>query len=387
MRRLVYASLAFTAIALIALVIAGSRQQRGYHGTTNAMFDALHGGATVLAADARGAVTQTGNGRVAGYERSGSRSWSISFDRFEADAATGYLPIAGDAIAWCAGSCPAAVVRIGKAYHAAGGAGDRLAQAFASLQPANNDVLSVSSPSQAWLRTNVMGGRRPGLLALTGARSQSVPVPGPQVVTPASGGRSVLVAAANGDVGALARFVRWNGRWRGGGGEIAERGLQNACYSPDGDWIGTVSDRIRTFRSDGTELSEARQVVSGGTCTIDGAGMTVVTNPAGSPNSLKVTRYTLRAVPLWMRYLGTQRLLSRSNARLVVAFSPRSVLTALDTRSGAVVVKRRLGLPPFVGADGSVVVAGRNGAPVWLAAPPSISSASVAPTGVSAPAP
>lgn len=370
MLRLVYACLALTLAAFVLLIYASARQEGGYHGTTSQMRMALGGGALILDADSAGAVTQTGNGGVAGYNRSGDRRWSTRFDRFGNVATARYLQPAKNAWARCAGPCPSAIVQLGLDWQAFGGSDPELARAIELLHPNTEDVLAAPARDRAWVRAQVEGGRQLQLLAMRGALAQNLGVTGAQVVSLSAGGNAALVATASGGVGALRRFVRSGGRWQPAAVAVVERSMQNACFSPDGQWIGAISDRIRIFSRSGREVASAGQAVARGVCTIDSRGITVATNPASSPDTVRVTRYTLRAVPRWSRYLGRQQLLSAGGARLIVAFSTDHTLTAIDAVSGRTVTRRQLAERPFVGDDGAVVTAQRDGTPIWVAVPP-----------------
>lgn len=370
MLKLVYGCLAISLVALAALMMISSGGSKHYHGVTSSMIDAVTEGALVLDADAHGAVTQTGNGRLSGWTRDGRRIWSMRFTRFPAEAQRSFASPAKDAVADCAGDCPAAIVRLGDDSRAFGGAGIGLAETFSALSPRSSDVLTVPTHDRAWLRTGDGDRTRPGLLSIVARQTQVLPLTSPQVVLEAVSGRRALVATASGRVGTIHRLVRRGEKWQRAGATISERGMQNVCFSSDGRYFATISDKIEIRRWDGRVLGRSAKPVNGGVCTIGPGGVSAVSNPQAEPGTLRLSRWTLRGEPRWSHSLGARRLLSRGGSRFAVTHAPGDVLKIWDMFSGAVVTERRVPQPPLVGADGSTVVATRDGTPIWLAAPP-----------------
>lgn len=365
MLKLVYGCLAFSAIAFTALLIAASSQGPAFRGTTESMAIALSSGATVLDADARGAITQTGNGTVSGYIRGDDGpAWSIDFKRFTDDPGASVDGLAPrNAQAWCSGRCPAAIVEFAGTYRAAGGGPQALASqlsgygssaALLSLMPGGKAL--VNQPAGA-------GGK---LKILTGGRVEMLPAESPSVAIASANGYRVIAGADRGGTGVLTRSIRTGGNWATANPDLAEPGLQNICISPDGRWVGAVSNRLLLMPFIGPAQTVAGNPVQGGICRADQSGFTFAVNPQLRPNHVAAVRFTHDGRRIWARSFGAQRLISPTGSPLIVTWGRDDSVSVVDAVSGKALAKTPLPQEPFVGRDGSIVIASRGGFPTWI---------------------
>lgn len=368
MLKLVYGCLAFSAVAGVLLIVSAANQGPAFRGPTKVMNDALAQGAKVLAADASGAVTQTGNGRVAGWTRSGEQLWSVSFDRFAEGPDNPFGAGAVDAAAWCAGGCPNALVAIRDEFTAHGGASAKLAGALTKLRLGADAILAVPGGDQAFIRAAVEGREGTQLMWLQDDGSSRLPVANPSLVQAAQRGTRILAGSVTGG-GTIQRFTRSGRAWRSAGPPIFERGVQNACLSADGEWIGAISARVQMFTFGGAQVMTAGQQVAGGTCTVDRSGLTAVFNPAGAPQDVGAARFALSGRRLWVRNFGAQQLLSPAGSPRVVVRAADGTITVAGAKTGRTIATHKYAEAPYASADGSVVAADRDGSPHWLAQP------------------
>jgi hypothetical protein len=364
--KLVYACLAFSAAAIVFLIIASANGGSGYHGMTNEMGAALTEGAAVLSADAHGTITETGNGNVAGYARgSKSRSWSTSFDRFPGAAGSAFGGNAIDALATCAGNCPSAIVTIGGEPRAEGGASAELTTALSKIE-GGASVLAAASASEAFAKSLAAPPATTPLTWLVGSTSAELGVPYPSDVQLDADGKRALVGSSVSGSGRLTSLSRVGKSWKPVGDPTIERGLKNACISRDGQWIGAVSTRLRRIAFDGTSAAVIKPAVTGGKCTVDAAGISAAYTTSKDPRILYFSRFDASGKMLWTKNLGAQRLLSPSDSPYLVAQAGDTTLTVVDAVSGDVKLTRKAPAAPYVSRDGSIVNADRGGHPTWL---------------------
>ncbi|MGH2958344.1 MAG: hypothetical protein ACRDKE_01975 [Solirubrobacterales bacterium] len=367
MLKLVYGCLAFSLVAGVIIFVAAAGQDHGFRGMTKSMGDAITQDAKVLDADRYGAITQTGNGHVAGFTRDGDKKWSVDFDRFAESPANPYGAGAEDALAWCiddASSCPGGILRIGARYESVGGASPELAAALNSKPQDQAGLLAVPQSDQAFVRVTEEGSGN-AVLALLGEQATTFPITDPKVVQPRVESSSALVGSGGEKIGEVSWLKREGSTWRKARGTITEPGLQNACSS-DSE-IATVSTRVRIFDSIDAEGKTIGERVSGGVCTFTyNLTVTVVFNSAASPESVQVANYKRDGTLNWKKDLGAQKLLSSSGSPYVVAQKADGTLTVYSVFDGRILMTKQLTSVPFVGPDGSVVSAGRDGDPIWL---------------------
>lgn len=365
MLKLVYVCLGFSAVALAALLIASSTDDATFRGTTDVMMRDLQNPATVLDADLRGAVTQTANGTVAGYLRGeDSPAWSIDFKRY-AGAGPGHLE-PRDAVAKCAGTCPAAITAFEGRYRARGGASSALA-AQLNAYGANLELLELLAGGRALAAQPV--GAAAKLKLLSGARVEVLPATAPSVAKASSTGYRVIAGAGRAGTGVLTRSIRSGGRWVAGAPDLEEPGLQNICISADGRWVGAVSHRLLLMPFIGDAQNVAGNPVTGGICRADSAGFTFAVNPARAPGHVAAVRFTHDGRRLWARTFGSQHLLSPSGSPLIVVSDRQWNISVVDSISGKALLHSSLPQEPFVGDDGAIVIADRAGRPNWVKVP------------------
>ncbi len=360
MLKLVYACLAFTVIALVILVATAFSEKSFFRGTTSEMLRALQDPGLVLAADEHGAVTQTGNGIVAGHRRSGeSAAWTMRFDRFpDTRGWRNWSSVLDNASAWCAGRCPAAFVAIGGNYSARGGASAELA---AELNRDHARILAAPAPD------SVFANRNNRLVHYKGGTSTDLPVTGPSVVEVDGSARRLIVGSADGTTGTLQQFERSGRSWREAAEPLRLTALGNICISRDGRGIATIARRtaIGSFGSD--ELRAVARPVSAGRCSFDGDGVTFVFNATSGPRHILARRHSTDGRLKWRADYGGHRLISPTGSPLIVDRSANGTLTAHDARSGAkLTLNPDSALFPFVSSDGSILYAERSGRPVWV---------------------
>jgi hypothetical protein len=366
--KLVITCLSTSAVALTALLIATAGQSSSFRGTTAEMLATYSEPARVLTADAKGAITQTGNGVVAGYLRGqNAPSWKVKFDRFPPEQTAQELT-PDDAKAWCVGRCPAALVEIRGSYSQQSAGAERLAGTLTGLGP-NYRLLDLIDRSRA-LVAPLAGTAAAGenLRLVSGSRIEQLPARGPSVAYADERGYRVAAGSAEGKVGTLSRMTRAGGRWRSVGAAVVEPNLQNICISSDGRWTGAISRRIQLMAFLGGSPVLAGNPVSGGICRADARGFTAVVNPADRSGRLAAARYTHDGRRLWARSLGSQRLISPTGSPLIVTETTHQPLTlaAFDAVDGSPRLRRPIQSRPYVGEDGSIVTADRSGLPVWI---------------------
>lgn len=364
MLKLVYACLAFSAVALTGLVIASASQGPPFHGTTAAMARALGEDAHVLDADETGAITQTGNGVVAGFRRGETKpDWEIKFSRFPDSGSGSWDTAPSNAAAWCAGDCPSALVQVGGRYQARGEAAAALAE---RLNTSGSDayILDVVGPNSLFARIAGV------LTSLRGQEAQALPVKNPSVAVASGSARRVIAGSAVGETGLISRTIQNDGKWQSAAPVLSEPNLQNMCISPDGRWVGAVSNRLLLLPFVGSATLTAGNPVAGGVCRADSQGFTFAVNPEGNRSQVSAVRFTHDGRRLWARSFGAQRLLSPSGLPVIVTRSPDNTVTAVDATTGDVRFKRAVTGQVFVGDDGAVVTADRSGQPEWLRARP-----------------
>lgn len=368
MLKLVYGCLAFSAIALVIIFVSAANQGPPFRGMTKSMADAVSQGATILAADRNGAVTQSGNGRIAGFDRgSDERVWSTSFSRFEEGPANPYGAGSIDATASCAIECPSAIVELLGRYSARGAASPELAATLTDLAQGAEGLLAIPTRENAFVRAQLTDADVPQLLWVASGNATGVSVQNPSAVEVDSAARHAVAGAAKGSRGTLSRIERSGNRWKVSGRSILKTGLKNMCISPDGEWVGSVGTRIHRFAFDARDATVVGPEVATGTCTVDSAGITVPFTTA-TDATLQVTRFSATGRPLWSRKLGAQRLLSKGGSPYIVSQAANGDVTALDAVTGRVLLTRTVVGAPYVGRDGSVVIGDREGHPEWLIA-------------------
>lgn len=368
MLKLVYGCLAFSVVALVIIFVSAAGDGQPFRGMTKSMADAVSQGATILAADRNGAVSQTGNGRIAGYKRgSDERVWSESFSRFEEGPENPYGAGSIDATASCAIECPSAIVELLGEFTAYGNASPSLAGALTSLRQGAEGLLAVPTRENAFVRASVSEADAPQLLWVDGGDATGASVTNPSAVEVDAAAEHAVAGAVKGERGALSRLTRRGNKWSLAGKSLFEAGLKNACISADGDWVGSVGARIHRFAFDAASDNVLGPEVATGTCTVDAEGITVPFTTAADPG-LQVTRFSEDEKPVWSRRLGAQRLLSKGGSPYVVSQSADGNVTVLDAVTGKELLTRAVVGAPFVGRDGSVVIADREGQPEWLIA-------------------
>lgn len=363
MLKLVYVCLAVSAVALTALVVSSASQGPPFRGTTAAMARALQDQARILDADETGAITQTGNGIVAGFRRGETEpDWEIKFARFPDSDRGSWDTAPGNAAAWCAGDCPGALVQIGSRYQAHGGAAPALAE---KLNTSGSDayILDILSPSGAFAR---IAGE---LTLLRGQDAQTLPVKNPSVAIASGSGRRVIAGSAVGQTGLISRTIQDGGKWKATAPTLSEPNLQNLCISPDGRWVGATSHRLLLMSFVGSTAIDAGNPISAGVCRADSTGFTFAVNPPDDPSRVSAVRFTHDGRRLWARSFGAQRLLSPSGLPVIVTRSPDNTVTVVDATTGQVRFKHSATGQVFVGDDGAIVTADRAGQPEWMRAP------------------
>jgi hypothetical protein len=366
MLKLVYGCLAVSLIACIFLFVAASGNQDGFHGTTKVMSDALVQGATVLDADAHGAVTQTGNGRIRGYVRGGGEQWSTSFDPFEEGPTNPYGAGQIEAHAWCTGSCPNAITQIDGAFTDHGNAGARLAAKLTSMQLTDKSILALTLPNVALVTTGTPPNQK--LLSVLNDSVTDVGVANPSVATVDRNYDHAIVGSARGNVGFLTRLTWESGKeWKILEPRLREVGLRNSCLSDNGISAGMVANRVRQFeffKQPGHSLGPA---VGSGTCSIDNEGVTAIYTQLTNTAQLESARYSTTGKRVWLhKFAGGERLISGSSSAYVVVQGQGGLVTALDSVTGRIAFQKHINGVPFVARDGSIVTANRKGEPQWL---------------------
>lgn len=364
MLKLVYGCLAFSAISLAFLIVVGVKQGDPFRGTTKAMSDAITQNAQVLAADASGAVTQSGNGHITGYRFGDTRVWGDSFNPFEEGPANPHGAGSIDALANCAGACPSAITELLGTFSARGGASGELAATLTALGRDGASLLRVVDRAGAFA-----GGADPNtpapLRSIDRGSSMTLPITNPSVVEVSSDRRRALVGSAAGRRGAITRLEMRGRRWSTRGPAIIQRGLMNSCISGDGRWIGMVAGRASRRSFDGGARVTAGPRIATGMCSVDALGMTLSFTTVGRTD-LVAARYDADGREVWRHTLGAMRLLSGSGSPHVVAQSSDGNVVALDAVSGRELFSHSVDGEPFVATDGSIVTADRSGRPTWL---------------------
>lgn len=365
MLKLVYGCLAFSAVALTVLVIATAGNRPSFRGTTHSMATALTAPATVLDADARGAITQTGNGTVAGYERGAdSPAWSVDFKRFPDDTGADFDGLEPhDAAAWCSGDCPAAIVSIDGKYRAVGSAPKALADQL-NAYSASASLLDVLPGGKALISQPLGGAGRLKLLNM--GRVEVLPASAPSVAIASANGYRVIAGSARSGGGVLSRSIRTGGKWVAGTPDLTEPGLQNLCISSDGRWVGAVSNRLLLMPFIGASQVAAGNPVAGGICRADQGGFTFAVNPQDSRSHVAAVRFAHDGRRIWARSFGAQKLISPTGSPLIVTWGRDDTISVVDAVSGRALPKQALPQEPFVGGDGSIVIASRGGFPTWV---------------------
>lgn len=363
MLRLVKSALAFSAVALIVLIVGAKLQDHGYHGATPAMAEALTDDALVLAADRHGAVTQTGNGVVSGWRRGQQTPlWRMQFKPFDAVGAEFWSFEPDHAEAWCAGQCPAALVAVGGETSAHGGAAPALATTLREILEHRGSVFALPQ------RDTLLASRPPdGLVLIEDTRSEELGVTGSSTAAADSDLRRVISGAPEGTTGVLARLQQTRGGWRRALPDVREELLGNICISADGRLVGTVSTRIKLFSFDGPGRALG-PALKGGTCRTDAEGITAVVNPLAAPQTVVALRFDKQGRELWRHDFGARRLISPGSSPLIVVTTPQNFVSVRDAASGRLLFERALGSTPTVTGDGALVSADRSGEPRWLTA-------------------
>lgn len=365
MLKLVYACLALSALALALLIGTSLKQKNYFRGTTAEMMRTLEDDAQVLAADKLGAVTQTGNGIVAGYRRGQSKPlWEFRFTRFpDVRGQSGWSQTGENAIVWCAAACPSAFVQLAGATRAQGRASTEVAR---SLNRDRARILKVFGPDE------VLADASGELTWYFGAKSDPIGVSAPSVVEASADSRRVIVGGVGGGGAALHRLERTGDGWRSAAPELEEANLRNICISADGRRIGGVSNRTFYLGFTGREAQSVGGEVVGGRCRVSGRGLTTIVNPQVQPQDIEVNHFDFNGKRRWTRQLSRLRLISPTGSPLVVARTPNNELTVIDASTGEQLASpsRRSHIMsttfPHVGADGSIVVADRHGRPEWI---------------------
>jgi hypothetical protein len=366
--------LTVSALALATLIIAAAGQRSYFRGTTPEMLEAYSTPAQVLAADADGAITQTGNGVVAGYSRGETKpSWQFKFTRFPLELMDDF-DNPDDAQAWCAGRCPSALVLLRGHYSKRGAGTGALAETLAKSLTALGSgyrLLDLIDARRALVGPVSGADRtssRASLMLVNGSRTERLPTPSPSAAYASSNGFRVVAGSADGNTGTLTRAIRAGGRWRPVGSSIVEPNLENLCISADGRWVGAISRRIQLLPFLGGEAALAGNPLSGGVCRADSRGYTVVVNPAASPGQIGAVRMTHDGRRIWARSFGTRRLISPGPSPLIVTEStrPQRTIVAVDATTGQERLRRGISTTPKVGEDGAIVVADRTGQPIWI---------------------
>jgi hypothetical protein len=363
MLKLVYGCLAFTAIALVVIIIT-ARDERGSHGFNDPMAYALIGGADVLAADRNGAITQTGNGVVRGFNAGGEKVWETTFDRFAGSAAQPGVTNVPDAAASCAGDCPAAAVTLPEGVKTFGGMdpGSELERTVAGL---NLNVLAAFAPN-AILASDLSTVPDSQLHWIAGNSDKSLDVFDPSYAGVDGDGDRAIIGAAKGLDGRLYPIKRSGDTWVVAGPEIRQHALRNACISRDGNWVGSAGERIEVRRFGGENVTTVGPPVVTGNCTIDSSGITAVYGVPDSESIIRVTRFTLDGRVIWKKSLGANKLVSHADASsIVVRGGANGTTTAIDARTGEQTFQHALPDEPYVATDGSIVTADRHGNPIW----------------------
>ncbi|MBJ7355132.1 MAG: hypothetical protein JHC98_09920 [Thermoleophilaceae bacterium] len=367
MLKLVYGCLAFSLVACIFLFVAAARSGDGFHGMTKSMGDALNSGATVLDADRDGAITQTGNGKVAGYRRSGDETWSTKFDRFKETPSNPYGAGANDATAWCMTACPTALVGFESGYSAFGGVSERFVDELNKLSPKSEDVMALTGRDTAFLRVSPPTNATPQLYVLeSSGRFTLLGVLNPSEVQPVQPRDRAVVGSARGKVGVLGQVALRAGRWQATDRSITEVGLKNVCVSDDERWIGAVGTRISRTAFGSASGAAFGPPVTSGTCTVDENGTTAIFTPRSAPETVVAARYSAGGRTIWRHDFGAQRLLSPAGSPIVVTQAADGNVTAIDALTGRNTYSGKLVGVPFVCEDGSIVTADRQGHPHWV---------------------
>lgn len=360
MLKFVYGCLAFTAVALVGFIIAASEQQH-FRGFNDPMAFALMEGADVLVADRSGAVTQTGDGKVFGFNAGGEKQWNTSFDRFAGQGAAPRTIDVPDASAKCSIACPSSLVTlpdeiVGEGSADPGGAltralAGRPARILAALEP-NEALAAVDEPSTlSFLKRSTekpLGIADPGYVGLDAKQQRAV------------------VGAVSGTSGRIYSLERDGSGWNVVGEPGRQQQLRNACISRDGSWIGSAGGTFEVRRFGAADSFTVGPQVATGTCTIDPGRITIVYSPADAPTTVVAARYDFDGRRLWVRKLGANTLLSSADAAtIVVRGGPSGTTVGIDARSGREIYRHDLKSKPFVATDGSIVTADRHGTPTW----------------------
>jgi hypothetical protein len=332
------------------------------------MGDAIANGATVLAADRDGAITQTGNGRVSGYRRqTGEQVWSTKYKRFEEGPSNPFGAGANDAAAWCTSACPAALLEFKSEFNAFGGASQWLATELNYAPPEPKDLFAVTETDTAFVRaTSEQLGKKLLQVIAPGKPTKPLGNLTPSALQPAQPKRRAVAGAAKGAVGVITQLELTDGLWQRTGRPISQNLLKNICMSDDEQWIGAVGVRVSRFAFGAQPGAEVGPAMTGATCTVDDSGITAIYAPKAIPNTLAAARYSASGRRIWLHDFGAQRLLSPAGAPIVVTQAADGNVTAIDAVSGRNVYRGKIAGVPFVGRDGSIVTANREGEPHWV---------------------
>lgn len=368
MLKLVYGCLAFSLVACVILFVAAGKKGQGFHGMTNAMGQSIDGGATILDADASGAITQTGNGNVVAYRRNGEKAWSTKVDRFKESPSNPYGAGVNNATAWCVTSCPTALVAFDNKYSAFDGVSAALVTELNALSPKPEDVMALSGRDTAFLRFFPPGNAKPQIYVSTPGKPRTllVGVSNPSEVQPDQPRGRAVIGSVSGRDGVLAEAAYLQGAWQVTNRSIKEIGLKNVCVSDDEEWIGAVFNRVSRSAFGGRAGAALGPTITSGTCSVDDSGLTAVYTPKSNPNIVEAARYSAGGRTVWRHELGAQRLLSHAGSPLVVTQAANGTVTAIDATTGRTTYTEVIADEPFVGEDGSIVTANRKGEPKWL---------------------
>jgi hypothetical protein len=365
--KLVYGCLIFSLIAGVIIFISAAEQGRSFRGMTKTMGDAILENAVVLDADRKGAITQTGNGRVVGFNRDLSKAWTTEFDPFEEGPSNPYGAGAIKSFAWCTMGCPNAILEIDRAFTAQGSAGEELASGLTAMGLDEKSVLVIHGVNSALVATESVDPGQTRLFSIVNEDSTELPIVNPTTasVDNADATSHAIIGSARGRTGILTRMIQ-GAKWEIKSPAIREPDLRNACISADGDSIGLISTHVKRAEFTKEPGDALGPEVTGGICTVDAKGITAAYTPVTNPGSLEAARYNAAGKRLWHHTFGAQRLISKSGGTVLVAQSQTGNVTAIDAVTGRTVFSQAVSGRPFVAKDGSIVIAGRDGEPRWL---------------------
>ena len=293
------------ALIAVAIVLSKSRKPRKVTGP---------GAAAVLAADAGGAVTQTDERTLRGYDRSGKLVWKQAPQYIKDAQGTPRYVLSN---AFCAGACPAAYTNnvaanrnhvIAYDINGSGGAqtlGEPFNDPGVSIRGVvNGDNLVIGQPAGSGYEYLFAKATAKGSPAQR--LSPAVPVSAKTglVVLPDDAGTRVQVmesGAGRKNPRTTLRWFEWvGGRWRQAGKPVSLPRAE-ACFSGDGRRAALVAKRVTLMDFGGSHRHTLKTGPGPGNCMFSSNGITVTTPAVSNKLALTFTNYTDAGDSVWQR--------------------------------------------------------------------------------------